>query len=208
MRSAHLHHIARRVAVAGALLALAAPAAATPTPATRATSATPAATALPGLSGFGPVTVGMPLERVRELLPAAQPIANTVMLGAPTLDSPYLSRLLLENQSFPGLPKPIDVELRFWKDRLWIVHLYTRDNPPEAVRAMLVERLGPPHSEHPRTLAWANETTTVHGQLALRWIAITDVEISREPQAWFRTTIGSDRPKDGHDPEPTAAPAP
>lgn len=208
MSGVRLHRARRRAVLGAALLALAAPAVHAATPAAPTPAATPAASASPGLTGYGPVALGTSLARARELLPAARPIENRVMLGAPTLDSPHIQRLVLEQQAFPGLPAPIDVELRFWNERLWIVHLYTRTNPPDAVRAMLRARLGPPTDDRPRTMIWATDATTISAQLTQGWIAITDVAISREPQAWFNQTIGRDRPTHSHDPMPPPATPP
>lgn len=182
----------RPAALALLALAIAAPAARAATPAATAPTAAPAAAGTPAgaFTGYGPVPFGTSLARARALLPAARPIGADVFLGAPTIGGPHVDRLLLEQQSVAGLPQPINVELRFWKQQLWIVHLYLQDNPADAVRAMLVARLGPPTDERPRTLTWVTDATTTTWQVELRWVAITDHALSREAQAAFRDVLG------------------
>ena len=138
------------------------------------------------LKGFGPAPFGTRWEKAQTLFPQAAVMPEKQNLGAPNVGGPFVHRLLLTQQQVEGLPRPVDVELRFWKKRLWVVQVYWRDNPDQDVVAMLTRRLGPSLGNDPAAPLWATDTTQTTVTLKQRTYGTSDLALSADAQAWFK----------------------
>ena len=137
-------------------------------------------------AGYGPAPFGTRWEKALALFPQAEQLPANRNLGAPVVSGPLVHRLLLENQRVDGLSKPVRVELRFWKKKLWTVQVYYGENADAEVLAMLTTALGPSQGDDPDNLLWAKgevETTAAPKQ---RWFGSADLGLSAEARVWFK----------------------
>lgn len=171
--------IATALCAASALVPLCGQAQSTPSPA-----ASPQA-AVREFTGYGKATFGMRWEEVKKLYPQAEEVPDGKDLGAANIGGPFVHRLLLKNQPFEGLPKPVMIELRFWKKKLWGVIVYFQDNDPQVVLAMLTKRLGPSQSTDPTNPLWMFDKTQTGAAMTQKWMGINDTPLSKQAQAWF-----------------------
>jgi hypothetical protein len=141
------------------------------------------------LTGYGKAKFGSTSAAVKKLYPKAREVAATDKLAAPFIGGPFITRLLLENQTIPGLPKPILVELRFWKDQLWGVIGYFGENTDQQVLDMLTKQLGPPQANNPAQVTWSGTKTQTIVSPRLRWYGTTDDALSTQAQAWLAEQI-------------------
>ena len=150
-------------------------------------AAAPAAKAPPGaeFTGYGKATFGMRWQAVKTLFPGAEELPDGKDTGAASIGGPFIHRLYLTNQRTDGLPKPVDVELRFWKKRLWGVLVYFKDNDPKLVLAMLTKRLGPAQSTDPDNPSWIFDKTQSSAAMKQSWYGTNDSALSKQAQAWF-----------------------
>lgn len=138
------------------------------------------------LKGFGPAPFGTRWEKARSLFPKAEEVPATKNLGAPSVGGPFVHRLYLADQRVEGLPKPVDVELRFWKKRLWVVQVYWGDNAEKDVLAMLAKRLGPGQGGDGAPPLWITDTTQTTVTPAQHTYGTSDLGLSADAQAWFK----------------------
>lgn len=138
------------------------------------------------LKGFGPAPFGTRWEKAQALFPTAEVMSDKQNLGAPSVGGPFVHRLLLKAQSVEGLPKPVDVELRFWKKRLWVVQVYWGANPDQDVLAMLAKRLGPSQSSDPAAPLWITDATQTTVTLKQHTYGTADLALSAGAQSWFK----------------------
>ncbi len=131
------------------------------------------------LDGFGTAKFGMSIEQVRALYPALQPAPRR--LGAAYFTSPDLSRYLLTKMSVPGLTAPADLELRFWKNQLWTIIMYSGDTPFADVVQSLRRQYGEPSSPGSEPV-WVQPRTTITTAANEHWYSIADNAISRAAQ--------------------------
>jgi hypothetical protein len=138
------------------------------------------------LKGYGPAPFGTRWEKAQHLFPKAEVLPDGKNLGAPSVGGPFVHRLLLTDQHVEGLPKPVDVELRFWKKNLWVVQVYWRENSDQDVLAALTKRLGPNQGASPENLLWMTDTVQVTGSTKHHTYGSADLRLSADAQQWFK----------------------
>jgi hypothetical protein len=163
-------------------------------------AAAPALGAGTELTGFGTAKLGSSVEAVKKLYPAMEPIPGATNLGSQPFSSEYLARYVLRGVEVPELKRPSDVELRFWKDRLWLYIVYYGAENDAAAVAALTKRLGPPNGTNPQKPGWTGEKSTVFVETSLHWYSVSDNTISKDAQAWFIENLSQLR---GTHPAPT-----
>lgn len=133
-----------------------------------------------GPDGFGRAKFGMSVEEVKKAYPKMEVLDR--MLGAAVVSGPFVKRFLLPGMKHPGLAKPTDVELRFWKDRLWVAIVYFGDNPEAKVLEALRKQNGEPE---PGSNSWTGRKSTVVFVPRQRWYSVGDNAITQEVQQLF-----------------------
>lgn len=141
------------------------------------------------LTGFGAVKLGSSVEEMKKVHPAMAPLGPTETLGSQAFVSEYLARYVLRGVEVPELKRKADVELRFWKDKLWVYIVYYAADDEKAVIEALTKRLGPPNGTNPQKPGWVGDTSTVFVETAKHWYAVSDNTISKDAQAWFITNL-------------------
>lgn len=136
-------------------------------------------------TGFGKAKFGATSAAVKKLYPAARPAGEQERLQAPYISGPEITRLVLDAQTVAGLPKPVLVELRFWKDKLWTVVVYFGENGNDEVIAQLTKQLGAPQSTDPTQPIWMGEKTQTIATTKQRWYSSNDLKLSLEAQSWL-----------------------
>lgn len=142
--------------------------------------------------GFGQARFGMSPAEVERLYPRLTTLGRE-NLGATPVLSPLAVRQLLPPQELQGLSKPVRVELRYWKDRLWTVIVYYGDNSAEDVITVLRKQVGDPGNRD-KEPTWRGEKVTVITANRERWYAISDDALSREVQAVVFEALGHPAP--------------
>lgn len=138
------------------------------------------------LRGYGPAPFGTRWDKAQALFPTAEVLPGNKNIGAPTVGGPFVHRLYLADQRVEGLPKPVNVELRFWKKNLWVVQVYWGENRDQDVLAMLTKRLGPNQSTDPGNLLWITDAVQVTGTTKQHTYGSADLGLSADAQAWFK----------------------
>jgi hypothetical protein len=129
---------------------------------------------------FGKARFGMTLEEMKALYPEMEELKKG--LGATVIEGRFIARQVLWKQKLPGLPEPTDIELRFWKNQLWVVIVYFGANDLDTVMKVLSERYGPPPGD-PATPVWSGAKSTVILAAKARWYSMHDNAISKEAAA-------------------------
>lgn len=140
----------------------------------------PAAPATNEPTGFGKARFGMSVEEVRALYPEME--ATKQRLGAPVVEGPLISRHVLWKQNVPGLNQPADVELRFWKNQLWVVIVYFGANDLDSVLRALTDQYGAPNKGDPRAPVWSGARSTIIVSAKAKWYSMHDNAISKDAQ--------------------------
>ena len=138
------------------------------------------------LKGYGPMPFGTRWDKAQQMLPKAEVLPDGRNMGAPSVGGPFVHRLYLTDQHVQGLPKPVNVELRFWKKNLWVVQVYWGDNSEQDVVAALTKKLGPDQSTDPGNLLWITDTVQVTGSTKQHTYGSADLALSADAQAWFK----------------------
>ncbi|MDX2166987.1 MAG: hypothetical protein SF182_07990 [Deltaproteobacteria bacterium] len=154
-------------AVIGIALAVAAPASAT------------------DITAVGKAKLGMSVDEVKKIYPKMEQLRPDQVLGAQTIMAEDLVRYVVHDTSAPALTKPGDVELRFWKGKLWAFIVYYKDNDPKQVEAAISKQLGPQTGKRPTHPFWKGTAMTAMLDPDGRWYSLTDDAISKDAQAWF-----------------------
>lgn len=148
-------------------------------------AATPGTAAAQGVTAFGQATFGMSWAEVRGRYPRAQELAAGQERAAPSIGGPYVRRLLLAAQPVEGFKGTADVELRFWKNRLWTVVVYLGPEPDPPMMTVLRAHFGSPANSDADNPQWTRGSTQITAAVKQHWYAINDVALSAEAQAWF-----------------------
>jgi hypothetical protein len=137
-------------------------------------------------AGYGPAPFGTRWEKALTLFPTAEQMSQSKNLGSSNVGGVFVHRLLLDKQSIAGVAKPVQVELRFWKKKLWAVNVYFGENSTPEVLAMLTRALGPSEGTDPNSPFWfkGDVQTTVSPKQG--WFGSTDLTLSADAQAWFK----------------------
>ena len=145
-----------------------------------------AAAPIDTLKGYGPAPFGTRWDKAQKLFPKAEVLPENKNVGAPSVGGPFVHRLYLTDQHVEGLPKPVNVELRFWKKNLWVVQVYWGDNTDQDVVAMLTKRLGPNQGNDTVNLLWIGDKVQVTGSTKQHTYGSADLDLSADAQDWFR----------------------
>jgi len=133
-------------------------------------------------TGFANARFGASVEEVKNLYPRLEPLTKS--LGSAVVEGPLVTRWVLWQQKTPGLPHPTNVELRFWKGRLWVVIIYFGENSLQTVIDSLTARYGPPRG-NALSAVWTGAKSTVIVAGRAKWYSIHDNVISKEAQTAF-----------------------
>lgn len=138
--------------------------------------------------GYGKARFGMSVADTKAVYPELAPIPHSPGY----LSHPDLQRQVLWKVRLKGLPEPVDIELRFWKDRLWMFLFYTGKNSAPKVTQYLQREYGPPATGG-LDPAWVWPGRTLVNQSGHGWFALSDKEIGKEAQRILaaRRTPGS-----------------
>jgi hypothetical protein len=128
--------------------------------------------------GFGKAHFGMSIGEVKAVYPELTAAPNV----AGYLSHTDLQRQVLWKTPIKGLAEPVDIELRFWKDRLYMFLFYTGKNPAAKVTQYLQREYGPPASGG-LDPAWVWPGRMLINQSAHGWFALSDKELGKEAQS-------------------------
>jgi hypothetical protein len=157
-------------------------------------------------TGLGTARFGMSVEQVQKIHPDLQELRPGEKLAAAAVYTPNIRRFVLRGQKLAGTEKPATVELRFWKDQLWLYITYFDTADTSGVVAGLEKQFGPPdHNEGERPL-WTGDRTLIVGELKRGWFTIQDETISRQAQTWFSEAAAASQ-RERHLPLKGATPA-
>jgi hypothetical protein len=131
--------------------------------------------------------LGQTIDEVRRAHPELRPLR--VNLGSSFAEGAPVSRFVLRGVVPVGLQKSTDVELRFWKERVWIGIVYFGDNRDEDVRAALEKRYGEIEKSTDQPW-WSTDEYAVTAQMARRWYSVQEPKMSAEAQSWLVEELG------------------
>lgn len=135
-------------------------------------------------TGFGKAKFGASPQEVEKLYKGKIKGLGQESLGATPVFSPFVVRQSLSEQKVLGLEQPVTVELRYWKDRLWVVIVYYGQNGTEAVNEALRKEYGKPDQSSGDQI-WQGKKVLVNTANRERWYAISDNAIAHEAQLAF-----------------------
>jgi hypothetical protein len=171
-----------------------------------------ALTALPAsgitneITGFNKAKFGSSIEAAKKVYPKMEPLTEN--LGATAFPSEHLARFVIRGAPVDELKKSTDVELRFWKGKLWAYIVYYGDGNAAVIIEALTKRLGPPNGSNPEKPGWLGETSMTFVETSAHWYSVTDNGLSKDAQAWFTEKLKGGGIPVGAVPAPTtAAPA-
>lgn len=156
-------------------------------------------------TGLGKAEMGMSPEQAEKIFKDKLKPMGQENLGATPVFSPDIQRQLLIDQKVPEMKDPTKVELRYWKNKLWVIIVYYGQNTNEAVNEGLVKQFGKP-SISSTDLVWQFPKLTVNTSNRDRWYAIADTALSREAQAAFAEDLRKAAERRQTQQAPAAAP--
>ena len=136
-------------------------------------------------TGYGKAKFGSTVDEVKKVFPKLEALTLQQTMGAPIVNAPDITRYALHEQSFPGAAKPIDVELRFWKGKLWLYIAYFPPEEADAVLGKLTSEYGPQGNKSADYPSWKLENTTVLLEKKLGRVTVNDNGFTKEAQEWF-----------------------
>jgi hypothetical protein len=131
--------------------------------------------------GFGNAKFKMTPEQAKAALPGLEETEED--LGAALVGGPYVKRFVLRNHPVPGLQHPTNVEIRFWKDRLWVVIVYFGQNDYPSVVEALEKQLGSTSKGDEKSRVWIGEKTTSVASDREKYYSLADNDLSNEARA-------------------------
>lgn len=143
------------------------------------------AAAVKDANGYGKARFGATVNEVQKAYPKLEELTMNQSLGAPVIKGPDITRYVLHAETYPGVSQPIDVELRFWKGKLWLYIAYFPATESDAVLAKLVEDHGPSTSKSADYPSWKLEKSNVLLEKKLGRVTVNDDGFTKEAQAWF-----------------------
>jgi hypothetical protein len=159
------------------------------------------------ITAVGKAKFGQSVDEVKKIYPKMEQLRPEQVLGAQTIMADDLVRYVVRDTSAPALKTPGDVELRFWKGKLWAFIVYYKANDPKQVEAAISEQLGPNTGKAPGSPYWKGTTMTAMMDTKLKWYSLTDDAISKDAQAWFIEKVRSQKGVNVIEQTPAAAPA-
>ncbi len=148
-----------------------------------------ARTALP--DGFGKAKLGMSPQEVAKLYPELKKLDREV-LGATPVFSPFVVRQLIPSVALAGAPHPVPVELRYWKDKLWVIIVYNGQNSDEQMTDAFTALCGKPSADKPGP-AWFGEKVSISSAPKQHWYALADNALSKQAQELFAEEMARQR---------------
>jgi hypothetical protein len=151
------------------------------------------ATAAPALAykgerrGLGKLTLNQSIAQVQKIYPQMRKL-TTEELGAGVALSPLIQRYHQTEVTLPGLAHPVALELRFWKEKLWVVIAYYAGNSGAEVERWLKKRYGKPTTTDPDP-TWFGKLTQIITTPSEGWFSVGDNELSADAQAVFRESL-------------------
>lgn len=146
--------------------------------------ATTAAAKPPEPTGFGKLKFGMSVDQVKKLFPKMEALSLETNLGVGPLGGPNVLRFRLPKQKVPGAKEPADVEVRFWKGKLWMIAVYYGVANDKTVMAALSEQYGPPTATNAQTSAWTGQHSVLFVEHGPGQYTIQDMAMMKEAQAY------------------------
>lgn len=128
--------------------------------------------------GFERLRFGQSVADVRAIYPNARQLGREE-LGAVVVYSPFIVRHQIRDVRLDGLAHPISLELRFWKEKLWVIIGYFGDNSTDEIIRWLNQRYGRPTSTKPDP-AWSGKIATVTMSSKQKWFSVADAVASKE----------------------------
>jgi hypothetical protein len=137
----------------------------------------------PGPSGLGKATFGMTIDQVKKIYPGMEEAKGS--MGAPVVGGPYIKRFALHHQKVDGLPKPVDIELRFWKDKFWLYIVYIDGIDTAQVDKALTAAYGPVSNTDTAIGVWDGVKSAIVFERKNGRYSVNDNAMSKEASAWF-----------------------
>jgi hypothetical protein len=135
-------------------------------------------------AGFDKAKFGMSPAQVQKLYKdRVQPLKDEHLGASPVLSS-LVQRQVIRDFKLPGVESPVNVELRYWKEKLWVVIVYYGNNGQETVVESMRKVYGPPDVSGQDAL-WRGTKVQINTANRERWYAIADQALSLEAQALF-----------------------
>ncbi|MBI4518183.1 MAG: hypothetical protein HY699_20465 [Deltaproteobacteria bacterium] len=156
--------------------------------------------------GFDKLKLRQPLSEVQKTYPKMRKMNDSENLGAATILSPLLQRYHQLGVKLSGLSKPVSLELRFWKEQLWVVVVYFGENSRDDVVRMLKKRYGEPTFTQPDP-AWNGKQVGVGYAPKEGWFSVGSIPIASEIQNMMAAEMQRLRERQQQRSQP-AAPAP
>ncbi len=169
------------------------------------------APSIESLTGFGNAKFGSGIEDVRKVWPGMTPIGDKVKMPSAAFTSAHLQRFLIKGHKLEGLTSPVDVELRFWKERLWAFIVYFEPADSAAALQQLVKTYGERTTSTEERPIWRGEKVSLQTMPSSGWYGATDNAISDDAREWFFAALTGGRanqaPAAGATPQPAPASA-
>jgi hypothetical protein len=148
---------------------------------------------------FEKLRFGQTVVEVQALYPKMR-LLEGEQLGAAVAFSPYIQRWSQPGIKLAGLANEVSLELRFWKERLWVVIAYYGANTAEDITSFLTKRHGAPTSTQPDA-SWNGKEVVIITSPQERWFSYNDLTLSAEVQAVFMEDLQrSQRARQGQKP--------
>ena len=130
---------------------------------------------------FEQLQFGESVADVLKAYPSARKLTHE-KLGATVVESPFIARYQVPDVRLAGAAHPVSFELRFWKEKLWVVIVYFGENSNDEIVRWLTARYGTPTAAHPNP-AWSGKVASVVTSLKERWFSVADQVASKEISA-------------------------
>lgn len=146
--------------------------------------ATAAAAKAPEPTGLGKLTFGMGVDQVKKLFPKMEELTLETNLGVGPLGGPNVQRFRLPKQTVAGVKQPVDLEIRFWKGKLWMIAVYYGVANDKAVMAALSKQYGPPTATNAQSSVWSGQHSVLFVEHGPGQYTIQDLALMKEAQAY------------------------
>jgi hypothetical protein len=137
--------------------------------------------------GFEKLTFGQTIAQVQKVYPKMRKL-DKEHLGATAVMSPLMPRYYQPEATVRGLAEPIALELRFWKDQLFVVIGYYGGNSHEAVVKWLERRYGKPTHTQPDP-TWIGKQISIVTTPGEAWFSLNDSKLAAEAQAMMQEEL-------------------
>jgi hypothetical protein len=135
-------------------------------------------------SGLGKAQFGMSPKQIEKIYKGKVRTLDRENLGATPIYTADVVRQVIADEKVAGLDQPTNVELRYWKNKLWVIIVYFGQNGAEAVNEALLKQFGKP-TVSSTDLVWQFPKVLVNTSNREHWYALAELEMSKEVQAAF-----------------------